>query len=249
MVYQRHSVKIGEIDIPVIKAVNFMPSRMIPFNEAIASLNKEITMKGTVHMFISDRHLERTWTFAETYAEKLKNFEAVLSPDFSLYADWDNPFNLYNLYRNRFVGAYFQQHGLTVIPTVTWSSKKTYDFAFLGLEPEGTYAVSANGCFSNDKYYRNIALGIYQDGMKEFVKRLNPRRILVHGSIEAPEADYGDAQVLFYKSKMSAEKNWRYSKFKKPQEQKEKPKWDVIKIANTANTGKRKDHSERERLL
>ena len=230
-IYQRQAITLSEIDIPIIKAVDFFPSGMIPFNEAMSSLNKGTPLKGTVHMFLGDRNLESVWTYAEKYAEMLKNYEAVLSPDFSVYANWDNAVNLYNLYRNRFIGAYFQQQGLTVIPTVTWSTEKTYDFAFLGLEPEGTYAISANGCFSSDNHYRETSLGVYREGMKEFVKRLNPKRIILHGSKDIPEADYGDAQVLFYRSKMSVDKNWRQYYSKKSTQNTRDKKWsNSIKI-------------------
>ena len=196
-------------EIPLIKAVDFKPTRLIPENEAFASLRKDVPLQGTVHFFVPDYRLTRIWCDLVTYTQKAKNFEAIGTPDFSVYANWSNPTDLYNLYRNRLCGQYMQEQGLIVIPTVTWSTTKTYEYAFAGLEKGGTYMVSANGVFSHDHLQRDYMGGIYRHGIKEMVKRLEPTRIIVHGSKELPDADYGNCDVMFFRSKISMDKNYR----------------------------------------
>lgn len=143
------------------------------------------------------------------YIEKLRHFEAVCSPDHSVYADFCNPNNLLSVWKNRIIGYIWQNEGLTVIPTVTWSDERTYEYAFCGLEKNGTYAISANGCFSQNQNIREISLGIYKKGLVYMLRELDPCRIIVHGSKELPEADYGDAEVMFFKSVISDEANYR----------------------------------------
>ena len=57
---------------------------------------------------------------------------------------------LYNVFRNRWCGAYFSNKGIRVVPTVSWGDESTFDFCFDGI-PRGstaavsTYMVSAHG--------------------------------------------------------------------------------------------------------
>ena len=66
--------------------------------------------------------------------ERLKEFNAVLSPDFSMYTEMPVALQLYNCFRNRWVGAYLQQNGITVIPTVRWGNLESFNFCFDGIE-------------------------------------------------------------------------------------------------------------------
>lgn len=97
-----------------------------------------------------------------------------------------------NTYMNRAIGVYFQNNGVKVIPNVRWGDERSYDFAFDGLEANGIYAVSTLGCIKRDEdKIRFIG------GLREMVKRLNPKKILVHGTM--PEYIFGEfyGQVKF----------------------------------------------------
>lgn len=63
----------------------------------------------------------------------LKKYECVFTPDYSLYADMPIPMLIWNTYRSRFLGAYYQAEGVKIIPTVSWSLENSFDFCFAGL--------------------------------------------------------------------------------------------------------------------
>lgn len=74
----------------------------------------------TVHFFIDDVKFEGVWNRPERSAERLRQYKQILSPDFSLYTNMPVAMQLWNTFRRRWMSAYWQAEGLTVIPAVTW---------------------------------------------------------------------------------------------------------------------------------
>ena len=141
------------------------------------------------------------------YLEVLRRYQAVCSADFSMYSNWSDPTNVFNAQRNRMIGHVFQKEGLNVIPTRSWSGKRTYQYAFLGVEPGGTYAISCIGCNDNNKYRREKSLDDYRDAVKCITEKLSPIRLLVYGSGIVPDADYGNAEVLPFQNQETVRGN------------------------------------------
>lgn len=106
----------------------------------------------------------------------LSPFQCVLTPDFSLYADMPLAQQMHNVYRSRLIGAYCQRHGMSVIPTLQWSTPESYSFAFEGLPKHSVLAASTLGVL-NDR----CALALWRRGMDEAINRLDPRLVLLYG--------------------------------------------------------------------
>ena len=51
----------------------------------------------------------------------------------------------------RWVGAFWQSKGLTVIPTISWSDTRSYGFCFDGIEKSSIVAVGMVGCKTDNK--------------------------------------------------------------------------------------------------
>lgn len=79
-----------------------------------------------------------------------------------------------------------------VIPTLSWSTPASYKFCFDGLPTGSTFATSTVGV-KNDKQ----ALELWRKGMTEAVKRVKPRRLIVHGS--PVDFDFGKIEVIYFK--------------------------------------------------
>ena len=73
----------GKYDIPKIYSVEYMPDDLLGFNYVTNTTDKSIG----VHFFLDDYQIERIWNRPEFYINKLKDFDCVLTPDFSLYSD------------------------------------------------------------------------------------------------------------------------------------------------------------------
>ena len=176
--------------MPLIKKQDIIPTELIGFNYAKTSKNKNCG----IHFFVDDYQFERIWNYPDKYVEILKEYECVLSPEFSLYWDMPLPMKIWNTYRNRFIGAYLQEQGINVIPTICWADENTFDFAFLGVEKGTIVAVETNGAKNEEVRPRWYA------GMDELIQRIEPSKILLYGGNVG--YDFGDIEVIEYDNKV-----------------------------------------------
>ncbi len=177
----------GKYDMPVLEGVDHVPADLQGFNYV---LNKPDTSKG-VHFFLDDYQFERIWQRPEFYIEKLIDFDCALTPDFSLYLDMPIAMQVWNIYRSRLIGQIMQDYGITVIPTVSWSTKDSFDFCFDGLPQNATLAVSTIGVKQDKEQFE-----IWVDGMNKMIERLSPTKIIVYGG--KVDYDYKDIEVVYF---------------------------------------------------
>lgn len=127
------------------------------------------------HFFLYDYEFECIWRYPDRYTEMLKKFDFVLSPDFSPYSDMPKCLQIYNVYRNRWCGRYWQENGIKVIPTVTWSSIETLEFALCGIPKQSTIAISTMG---EGRWANWQSL---KENWRYVVETLEPKTILLYG--------------------------------------------------------------------
>lgn len=169
----RTYIGTGEYGIPQIEPVHDVNvSDWIGFN--YVKSNKKQADRIGVNFFLDDYQFERVWNEPNRYTEYLKPFGVVLSPDFSLYMDFPKAVQIYNHYRKHWCAAYWQERGLTVVPTIAWSDKDSFEWCFDGEPQGGIVAVSNVGCMK-DKESRKA----FMDGYNEMLIRLQPLKILI----------------------------------------------------------------------
>lgn len=157
-----------------------VPAWLIPYRQRVRDTD-QVHMAG-LHFFLDDGRFEAVWQRPGQSLPGLRPFAAVLTPDFSLYRDWPLVAQMWNVYRSRWCGAYWQSHGLTVIPTVSWSTAASYDFCFLGIPRRSVVAVATVGLrWRQDAAARSLFLA----GFRELVYQLSPSLVLCYGSIPA----------------------------------------------------------------
>lgn len=169
---------VGDYGIPKINPVDYVGGcEFVGFNYAKSC--KAPGDKG-VHFFLDDYQFNRLWTNIDRYIPMLSRFRYVMSPDFSTYTDFPRAIQIYNHYRKHWVGAYLQEVGISVIPTISWSTSDSFEWCFDG-EPEGgTVAVSSVGCMKNSESKR-----LFVEGYMEMVHRLHPEKIIFYGNVPA----------------------------------------------------------------
>ncbi len=129
------------------------------------------------HGFADDYRLEPLWTRPSIYVHRLGQFACVLTPDFSVRHGWPLAITIYNTYRNRWLGAYWQSQGLAVVPTVSWAGGDTWDVCFSGVVHGSVVAISTVGCSASDELAVFLRLGTL-----ELVRRARPAALLVYGN-------------------------------------------------------------------
>ena len=127
----------------------------------------------------------------------------MLTPDFSTYMDMPEAMKIWNVFRSRLIGAYWQSCGLKVIPTLQWAGPESFSYCFSGIPSNSTVAVSTVGC-NNDP----TAELYWRLGMRYAIDRLEPERILLYGEA-IPFFDFGGAEVVAYQnSNVEKMKKW-----------------------------------------
>jgi hypothetical protein len=164
---------VGKYGMPLIRKCDIDDIELIGFNYARTSQEKQ----KFLHFFLDDYQFYRVWNELKGNGEIIKEFAGALSPDFSLYSDYPISLQIYNTYRNRYCGAYWQSLGIKVIPTIGWSDERSFDFCFEGVEKGGVVAVGTVGVMNDEN-----AKKLFLKGYNEMMKRLEPKKIIIYGS-------------------------------------------------------------------
>jgi hypothetical protein len=88
--------------------------------------------------------LEALWRNPQRYTDLFLKHEvaAVVECDFSLWCDDPVVVQAYNVYRTRWLGSFWQEHGLNVIPSLNWSDERVLRAVEAGkIEPAYTTKV------------------------------------------------------------------------------------------------------------
>ena len=187
---------VGDYDIPQLLPETYSGSgSFISFNEVLTCRNPE---NQSVHFFVDDYRFLRLWTNPDRYMEQMAQFEHVFTPDFSTYTDWPMALQIYNHYRKHWLGAYMQLHGISVIPTISWSGPESYAWCFDGEPVGGAVAVSSVGTQMSKESRR-----LFLEGYMEMIRRLEPETILFYGGV--PEACMGNiVRIRAFQDKFTA---------------------------------------------
>lgn len=165
----------GKWQIPMVKKqeINTKNISLVACSDTRANDN-EINKKKGVHFFVDDYRFSGIYENPDRSLDRYSQYAFLLTPDFSIYADMNLWRQLESVAKNRWVGAYWQSKGQIVIPTISWSDARSFEFCFDGVEKGGTVAVGMIGCKSS-------RIG-FMRGYNEMLERLQPEKILVFGT-------------------------------------------------------------------
>ncbi len=191
----------GILEIPTIKRPEkiIVPKELIPFSCRKYTNN----YKEALVFYENDLQFREVITSVDEHLEEMAKFEAVVSPDCSLYYDMPLVLQMTNTYLNRQIGYYLQSKGLYVIPNIRWGDERTYrrilphevPFAFLGVEKHSIVSIGSYGCSKTkeEKYH-------LKEGLRSMLCELEPEVVLVYGAMQ--ETLFGDflrdAQFVHY---------------------------------------------------
>ena len=169
---------VGKYDIPQLQTISEKEigyiNEWIGFNYVLSDKAPE---GKAVHFFIDDYQFNRLWNNPEKYIEKLKRYEAVLTPDFSPYGDMPMATQIFNHYRKHWVGCLLQEYGVKVIPTIRASRDERSFEWYLDGEPKGG-VVCISSMWTADKEAREYFLREFET-MRQTLK---PTKIYVYGN-------------------------------------------------------------------
>jgi len=156
--------------------LSYRPAWLAPYYTRIRSVSG--IEEGAVHFFLDDYRFETVWSRPQKTLQYLRHFNTLLTPDFSLYADYPLASQLWNVYRSRWCGAYWASSGFSVIPTVSWAGRESFAFCFAGIARHSLVAVSTVGVQRSDQHH-------FAQGFREMLARIEPSGVLCYGKLPA----------------------------------------------------------------
>ncbi len=164
----------GKYGMPVIKKQDIKLDNLSLISCSDTQSNaSEINKRCGVHFFVDDDRFEDIYRHPERSLKKYSQYSFLLSPDFSTYSEMNPWRQIESVAHSRWVGAYWQNHGLKVIPTITWSKPQSYEYCFDGVEKHSTVAIGMIGCKRNRFDFLN--------GYNEMLRRIEPNAIICFG--------------------------------------------------------------------
>ena len=164
---------IGRWNFPVIHK-QLLPEGKIQLIACSDTRNNDtVNCKKGVHFFVDDYRFESIYRNPEKSWAKFSQYRFLLTPDYSLYADMPMWRQIESVGKNRWCGAWWQNHGMTVIPTVSWSNYPSYAFCFDGIEERSCVAVGMIGCKRNRSAFMH--------GYDAMFERIKPEAIICFG--------------------------------------------------------------------
>lgn len=167
--------------IPEIPATETYGDKLVRFCDK----NSVEGMEGDyiAHFFYDDFKFIEAWRDPDKYVSHLKKFKAVIAPDFSFYIDFPHALQILSCYRRQWCAAYWHdKYGIDIIPNVRWGEKDTFSFCFDGLPRHSVVAYSTVG-IANDGDWNGKNNTLLLDGWKKMLEVLEPRKIILYGSV------------------------------------------------------------------
>lgn len=166
---------VGRFEIPLVEKqiINLDDVALIAYSNTKNNDSEENRKKG-VHFFIDDYKFESVYKNPEYSLGRLSQYSFLLTPDYSTYSDMNYWKQLESVSHSRWVGAYWQEQGQNVIPTISWSTPKSFDFCFEGVERNAIVAIGMIGCKRSKQEFLL--------GYSEMLKRIEPSHIICFGT-------------------------------------------------------------------
>lgn len=164
----------GKWNIPVIRKneLDLEKVDLISYTDIKTNDTDENKKRG-VHFYIDDYRMEWLYYNPTKSIHRLSQYKFLISPDYSLYQDMPKAVQLFNVFRSRWCGEYWQKSGLKVIPNVGWGDTSTFEFCFDGIEKGSIVAVGTIGCKRSKLAFMR--------GYNEMLKRIEPSAVICFG--------------------------------------------------------------------
>lgn len=166
--------KSGKLNIPLIRrqVIDTEHVSLIACSDTRCN-DSEANKKKGVHFFVLDQKMTANYTHPQKNLKKFSQYHFLMTPDFSIYGAMDLWRQIESVAHSRWCGAYWQSQGLTVIPTIGWSTAQSYDFCFDGVEQHSIVAVSTLGS--------RLSRRSFLLGYEAMMDRLSPETIICYG--------------------------------------------------------------------
>lgn len=181
----------NEFGIPDLPLSVEAPERLVGYSDRRGC---EGAVRGSaVHFFLDDYRFETVWSHPERSISRVSRVGCALTPDFSVWREMPAVMQMWQVYRSRWCGLWMLEHGVRVVPTVSWGGRDSFRFAFAGLARGSVVALSSVGIRDRDSGR------LFAAGLEAMIGEVKPCRVLVYGRpVGALEELSEDIDVVYF---------------------------------------------------
>lgn len=168
------SFEKDQYDIPRLWKTK-MSKKKAAESDILNSRNLSTKMNLTskiIENFAYDYDLEAIWRNPFSKLAKLRKTACVLTPDFSVTPSMGKAQVIENTFKNRWIGCFYQQESIDIIPTITWADEWTYEICIQGIEIKNPVAVSTIGVSDKNMFLK---------GYRYFMENIKPEYVICYG--------------------------------------------------------------------
>lgn len=164
---------IPPYDIPQVNPyVGSIPQRLVPY----CNLSKAAEM-DCPHFYMDDTRVPAMGNNIEHFTKRLQRFQYVIAPDYTMFCGAPLVVNLRALFLNRSIAAYWQEHGLNVIPSFNGGDASTFDYCLAGMPHNSVIACGNVGIAQS-----NIATTLWKCLVEKAIAELKPTALMIYGT-------------------------------------------------------------------
>jgi hypothetical protein len=173
----QHTEVFGPYQIPILR-----PTTLPDCPEAMASFCRQPPLnrrqRTLLHGYLDDPKLLPLLKAPEKSLERFATYFAVTTPDFSLCTEMPLQDRIRSTWSNRALGAYFQQHGLRVVPSIRWAHLSDLEYVLDGLSAGGTIVLSTQGLMRDQSLRKT-----FEVGTEIVLQELRPKQVIIYGQL------------------------------------------------------------------
>lgn len=139
----RYSLTLPAIDYGSDVGIQFptVTNSLVDLPPKFSRWGTHMLKADPVHCFVDDWRLEAIWRDKYKMIDKVLISQYACTPDYTIETDTPLVYALYQVWRSRTIGRYWQDHGVYCIPSLQWSRPEINLFLFSGLEDAEVVAV------------------------------------------------------------------------------------------------------------
>ena len=119
------------------------------------------------------------------FRERFKRVKYIIAPDYSLFGDFPNALQIFNVYKSRVCMCWLIVNtSAKILPNVRWTFPFSFEYCFDGVMKGSNIAIGVLGQIQNKENKK-----MFLDGLKVAIDRIEPKRILVYGFITESSFD------------------------------------------------------------
>lgn len=179
----------GDFDMPIVG--NFDDISLIDYFALYSDLSEYHKTTNTCVCFYQYDHvfdgihglynsiIYQDFDRLEKFRKRFEGVKYIVAPDYSLFGDFPNALQIFNIYRSRVCMAWLLKNTKAkIIPNVRFSFNFTFNYAFDGIMKGSNIAIGLLGLMHHKENKK-----MFLDGFKEAIDRIMPKSILVYGFI------------------------------------------------------------------